>query len=143
MSRAITQAQMAARMGEVPVGAVIACNDQIIAEAHNLVESSKSATAHAEVRVIEAASKHLGRWRLEDCTLCVTLEPCTMCIGAVRLSRLGTIIFGAADSRLGAVGTLYDLSQDSRLGPLPRVIRDVETQACTELLRTFFNSLRN
>ena len=143
MSRALAQAELAAKLGEVPVGAVIAHQGQIIAEAHNEIETAKSATAHAEMLAIERASKTLGRWRLDDCTLCVTLEPCTMCIGATRLSRVGTLVFGASDSRLGAVGTLYDLAQDPRLGPLPRVIREVESAACGALLKTFFESLRH
>ena len=142
MSAAIQQAGLAATAGEVPVGAVIAQSDTIIASAHNTTERDRSVTSHAELRVINQASSQLGSWRLNECIMCVTLEPCTMCLGAIRLARIPTVIFGAGDSAQGAVGSLYDLSLDERLGAPPRIIRNVRVNECQELLKNFFRSLR-
>jgi tRNA(adenine34) deaminase len=143
MKEALHEAAQAAARGEVPVGAVIAHNQAIIGRGHNLTESNGNVAAHAEILAMSEASKKLNNWRLSDCILCVTLEPCTMCLGAIRLSRIPTLIFGAGDSRQGAVGSLYDLSQDERLGPPPRVIRGISQQACEDILTTFFKQMRS
>ena len=142
MTEALREAASAAASGEVPVGAVIAHSGSIIARAHNTTEASATVTAHAEMHAINLASKVLGSWRLSECILCVTLEPCTMCLGAIRLARIPTIIFGAGDSRQGAVGSLYDLSQDERLGSPVRVISNVHRTECEEILSSFFKRLR-
>ncbi|NDC39037.1 MAG: nucleoside deaminase [Proteobacteria bacterium] len=142
MEQALAEAEKAAKIGEVPVGAVVAVQNKIISRAHNLVETKKDASAHAEVLAMQQASSTLSNWRLNNAVLCVTLEPCTMCIGALRLSRIGTIIFGAEDPRMGAVGSLYDLSIDDRLGAPPRVIRGIREAQCRTQLSSFFEELR-
>jgi tRNA(adenine34) deaminase len=142
MTEAIGHAQSAAHAGEVPVGAVVARDNTIIGTGRNTTEKDQSVIAHAEIHAIREASKKLGSWRLNDCIMCVTLEPCTMCLGAIRLARIPVIIFGAGDSAQGAVGSLYDLSLDDRLGTPPRVIRNVKAEECQALLKKFFSSLR-
>ena len=142
MQEALAEAATVAKHNEVPVGAVIAHGDKIIGRGHNTTETDKTVIAHAEIHAINAATKVLDNWRLAECVLCVTLEPCTMCLGAIRLARIPTIIFGAGDSKQGAVGSLYDLSQDARLGQAVRVIRDVHTHECESILRQFFLTRR-
>jgi tRNA(adenine34) deaminase len=142
MTEALAEAARAASAGEVPVGAVIAHSGAIIARGHNTTESDKSVVAHAEIHAINQAAKLLNNWRLSECIICVTLEPCTMCLGAIRLARIPTIVFGAGDSRQGAVGSLYDLSQDERLGPPPRVVRGINQQGCEDVLSAFFKRMR-
>lgn len=142
MSEALSEATRAAHAGEVPVGAVIAHRESIIGRGHNTTEASATVIAHAEINAINEASTALNNWRLSECALCVTLEPCTMCLGAIRLARIPLLIFGAGDSRQGAVGSLYDLSQDTRLGDPPRVITNVRQQQCEHLLASFFKDLR-
>jgi len=142
MDEALKEAALAKDKGEVPVGAVIARGETIIGRGHNLTESIGSVTAHAEIRAINEASQNLDGWRLADCVLCVTLEPCTMCLGAIRLARIPTLIFGAGDSRQGAAGSLYDLSQDDRLGPSVRVLSRVKQIECERILADFFKTLR-
>ena len=143
MNEALREAAEAASRREVPVGAVIAHDETIIGRGHNLTETNKSIVFHAEINALNQASQVLENWRLSDCILCVTLEPCTMCLGAIRLARIPTIVFGAGDSRQGALGSLYDLSQDERLGPPPRVIRGIAQQACEDILTSFFKSVRS
>ena len=145
MRAALAQANLAMQGGEVPVGAVVAriSDGGIISAAHNLVESQHDATLHAEVIAIQSAAKAQKNWRLSECALCVTLEPCTMCIGAIRLARIPLVIFGASDPRMGACGSLYDLSQDSRWGAAPpRLVGSVMENESRALLDLFFRSLR-
>ena len=142
MQLALTQAQRAAALGEVPIGAVIACDDEIISKSYNQVESLKDATAHAEILAIKLASAALGKWRLEDCTLYITLEPCPMCLGAIRLARLKRVVIGAVDSRMGALTTFIDPKSDSRLGPLPEIVSGVLELECAAELKNFFKQLR-
>ncbi len=142
MQEALTEARLAAVANEVPVGAVIAHEGVIIGRGHNTTESALRVTAHAELQAINQASQVLRNWRLSECTLCVTLEPCTMCLGAIRLARIPTLVFGAGDSKQGAVGSLYDLSQDPRLGPLPRVISGINRTDCEAVLKKFFQAIR-
>jgi len=143
---ALEQAHIAVECGEVPVGAaigqVVEGDLRVVAEAHNLVEKESNSTKHAEIIAIERASKVLNNWRLEDCFLCVTLEPCTMCAGAIRLARLPLIVFGASDTKMGAFGSLYDLSSDQRLGHTPRVISGIYEKECASLLKNFFSRVR-
>jgi tRNA(adenine34) deaminase len=143
MSEALKEASFGALKGEVPVGAVIAVNGSIVARAHNLTESVSFVGAHAEMLAIQEASRQGANWRLTESILCVTLEPCTMCFGAARLSRISAIIYGAGDSRQGAVGSLYDLSTDTRLGPPITVIRNHMAEESSKLLKDFFASKRN
>ncbi len=146
MQLALEQGRLAASLGEVPVGAVIARAGikglEIIASTHNLVESTHDATAHAEVLALRAAGAALGNWRLKDCIMAVTLEPCSMCIGAVKLARLGTLAFGAHDPKLGAVGSLYNLAEDPRSGPSPRIISGLAREESLQLLSDFFAEQR-
>lgn len=142
MQEALLEARAAEAAGEVPVGAVIAHNNVIIGRGRNSTERDLSVASHAEMHAINAASQKLASWRLNECVLCVTLEPCTMCLGAIRLARVPTIVFGSGDSRQGALGSLYDLSLDERLGPAPRVIRNVRAEECTQILQRFFKKLR-
>ena len=109
MQLALAEARLAKDAGEIPVGAVIACDGNVISSAHNLCETNHSAIAHAEMLAIDAACKKLGRWRLSDCTLYVTLEPCPMCTGAAINARIGRIVFATKDARAGACGSLINL----------------------------------
>lgn len=141
MREALKEAEKALRQGEIPVGAVIVQNGEIIARAHNLCETEKSATAHAELLAIQAASRALGRWRLSDCTLYVTLEPCPMCTGAAINARIGRIVYAAKDARAGACGSLLDLP----IYPLeshPICESGILQQESLSLLRSFFIKLR-
>jgi len=142
MDEALVQAEHAAKSEEVPVGAVIEKDGEIIARAHNLVESDHTVCSHAEILAINAASKVLGDWRLTDCNLYVTLEPCCMCIGSIKLARLSTLIFGAHDPQMGSCGSLFDLSGDARLGATPRVISGIREEQCRKLMQGFFKSHR-
>ncbi len=142
MSCAILEAQRAQEMGEVPVGAVISRGDTIIARAHNLTESLQDPSAHAEVIAIRQATSLLKNWRLSETILCVTLEPCTMCIGAVKLARIPVVVFGATDSSIGACGSIYDLTQDKRNGPVPRLVGGVRAEECSAMLSAFFQKSR-
>ena len=142
MALALEEANSAHLRGEVPVGAIIAVGDKIVAKASNRTEELADPTAHAEVLALRAAASTLQDWRLEDATLYVTLEPCTMCAGAIRAARIKTVVFGARDQRLGACGSLYDILTDSRLGPEPRVIEGVLKVECQDILKKFFDNLR-
>lgn len=142
MGRALELARQAAERGEVPVGAVVVCNGQIVAEAGNEREANKVATHHAEILVIERACQKLGKWRLNDCDLYVTLEPCTMCAGAIVLTRFAKVIFGASDPKAGAVGSLYNVLADERLNHRPEVIAGVLAEDCGRMLTDFFRSRR-
>jgi len=142
MDLALTEAKIAGQKQEVPIGAVIVCADELISSAHNLKEISHKATAHAEILAIEAACLRLGRWRLTDCTLYVTLEPCLMCAGAIIQSRMGRVVYGSADSKAGAVTSLYKTLNDTRLNHRPEVIGGIREVACSSLLKEFFWQLR-
>lgn len=142
MVEALTQGKLAAAEGEVPVGAVISDGSQIIARGHNQVEGRRLATAHAELLAIEAASQQLGNWRLVNSILCVTLEPCVMCCGAIRLSRIPVVIFGAPEPRFGGVETKYNLLLDDRVGTIPQVYSGIESERCAGLMRDFFAKRR-
>ena len=128
---------------EVPVGAILV--DQsgaVIASSHNLRESKHDATSHAEIEVIRAAGERLGSWRLDNCTLVVTLEPCVMCAGAIVAARIPRVVFGAWDERVGAAGSIYDVLRDSRLGSPVEVIPGILEKECSLLLSEFFSSKR-
>ncbi len=142
MQEALVEARTAAVHDEVPVGAVIAYKGSIIARGRNTTEADQTVVSHAELNAINAAARVLNNWRLSECVLCVTLEPCTMCLGAIRLARIPTIILGAGDSKQGAVGSLYDLSQDTRLGAAVRVITGFRTAECGSILQEFFRRSR-
>jgi tRNA(adenine34) deaminase len=144
MAEALLEAQMAAESsGDVPVGAlIISPAGEIIARAGNQKEFLNDPTAHAEVVAIREAAKALDDWRLNGCTLVVTLEPCVMCAGAIQAARLSRVVFGAWDEKVGASGSLYDLVRDKRLGTEIEVISDVLSLEVSNLLRSFFESKR-
>lgn len=142
MQEALLEAHSASEKGEVPVGAVVVIKDTIIARAHNLVESLRDATAHAEILALREASRVLGDWRLKDASLFVTLEPCPMCIGACILSRVDSLYFGCYDERLGAVGSKFDLSNAVGLPHEPKVYPEILAGKCRTLLTEFFRQRR-
>ncbi|MDP4461499.1 tRNA adenosine(34) deaminase TadA [Staphylococcus hyicus] len=142
MSVAIEAAREAEKLGEVPIGAVVVKDDEIIATAHNLRETSQLPMAHAEHLAIERAAQKLKTWRLEGCTLYVTLEPCVMCSGTIVMSRIDTVVYGAKDPKGGCSGSLMNLVQDSRMNHRVNLITGVLEYSCGELLRQFFKRLR-
>jgi len=144
MAEALLEAQKAAdSSGDVPVGAlIISPAGEIIARAGNQKEYLNDPTAHAEVVAIREAAKALDDWRLNGCTLVVTLEPCVMCAGAIQAARLSRVVFGAWDEKVGASGSLYDLVRDKRLGTEIEVIPNVLSLEVSNLLRSFFESKR-
>ena len=143
MRAAIAEAHHALATDDVPVGAVVLDADgDVVAAAHNRREADSDPTAHAEVLAIKAASESLGRWRLDGCTLVVTLEPCTMCAGAIVLARLDRLVFGAYDAKAGAVGSLWDVVRDRRLNHRPAVIGGVLADEASAPLQEFFSHHR-
>lgn len=144
MSRALELAAKAAALGEVPVGAVVCRSGtgEIVAEAFNRREMDRDAAAHAEFLAIRAATRAVGDWRLNDYTLAVTLEPCPMCAGLIVNSRVGRVVYGAADPKAGAVESLFRLLDDARLNHRPEVRGGVLGEESGELLRAFFRGLR-
>lgn len=142
MRVALEEARAAAEHGDVPVGAVVVRDGEVIARRHNERELSGDPTAHAEVLALRDAAAALGTWRLDDCTLVVTLEPCPMCAGAALAARIGRVVFGAADPKAGALGSLYHLASDPRLNHNPPVVHGVEAAAAADLLSAFFADRR-
>jgi tRNA(adenine34) deaminase len=142
MALAIDEAAKAQAIGEVPIGAVIVREGAVIAQAYNQRETLQEPTAHAELTAIHEASRKLGTWRLTGCTLYVTLEPCPMCAGAIVLSRIDRLVFGAPDPKAGCAGTLMNLVQDSRFNHQAEVTSNVLGAQCGTLLTEFFRNLR-
>ncbi|MCW2587331.1 MAG: CMP/dCMP deaminase zinc-binding protein [Frankiales bacterium] len=143
MQLALHEAERALQHGDVPVGAVILGVDgDVLAQAHNDREGSGDPTAHAEVLAIRRAAAARGAWRLEGCTLVVTLEPCTMCAGAIVLSRLERVVYGALDPKAGAAGSLWDVLRDRRLNHRPEVLPGVLAEPSSALLTAFFEGQR-
>ena len=142
MQLALVQARRAEAQGDVPVGAVVVHDGKVIASACNERELRDDPTAHAEVLAVRAAAEKLVRWRLDDCTLYVTLEPCAMCAGAVVNARVGTVVFAAADLKAGAMGSLYNLAADPRLNHEPVVRHGVMAHESAQMLQAFFAQRR-
>lgn len=143
MRLAIEQARIAGRMGEVPIGAIITDGrDKIVSSGYNLRESENDPTAHAEVIAIRRAGEVFGSWRLEGATIYVTIEPCLMCMGAIILARIGRLVFGARDTKAGAVFSVYDIGNDRRLNHAVEVTEGVCMEECSSLLKEFFKTLR-
>ena len=142
MRAALKEAEKAADKREVPIGAVLVLDGEIIARAHNLRETEQSAVAHAELMAIEEACKKLGTWRLEGATLYVTLEPCPMCSGAIILSRVKRVVYGASDPKGGCAGTFMNLLTDERFNHQSEVTSGVLAQECGDILSNFFRDLR-
>lgn len=143
MREAIAQAHLARQAGEVPIGAVVVLDGEIIGSGYNLRETQKNPTAHAEMIAIQEASRKLGAWRLLGCSLYVTLEPCPMCAGAILQSRVERLVYGASDPKAGCVGTLMDLLQDSRFNHRLPWRSGVLQEECAALLTDFFRGLRS
>ena len=142
MRLAIDQARQAAAMGEIPVGAALVQGETLICAAHNLRETAHDPTAHAELLCLREGARLLGDWRLRDCTLYVTLEPCPMCAGAMVMSQLGRFVWGAADPRQGCCGSVYDLPGDASLHGITRWQGGVLEAECSRLMTDFFASRR-
>ena len=143
MRAALAEAAEAARTADVPVGAVILdAHGEVVARARNRREADGDPTAHAEIVAIRAAARAVGSWRLDGLTLVVTLEPCTMCAGALLAGRVARLVYGAADPRAGAAGSVWDVLHDPRLGPPVEVISGVLAGPCAALLQDFFNQRR-
>jgi tRNA(adenine34) deaminase len=142
MAMALEEGAAAAAIGEVPIGAVVVCDGAVVARAHNRREIDHDPTAHAEMLAIRQTSSRLAKWRLSDCIVYVTLEPCPMCAGAMHAARIGRLVYGAPDPKAGAVGTLYDLSSDERLNHRFEYTPGVLADESVALLRSFFAELR-
>ncbi|CAN5917751.1 tRNA adenosine(34) deaminase TadA [soil metagenome] len=142
MDEALVEARAAEAHGDVPVGAVVVRDGHVIARAHNEREQRQDPTAHAELLALRAAAQEVRSWRLERCVLYVTLEPCAMCAGAVVLARVPVLVYGAADPKAGAVGSLMDLATDERLNHQARVVTGIRADECGAVLRQFFHRRR-
>ncbi|WP_175401841.1 MULTISPECIES: tRNA adenosine(34) deaminase TadA [Lysinibacillus] len=142
MNSALEEAKKAALLGEVPIGAVLVYDGEIIARAHNLRETTQNATTHAELMVIQEACKKIGSWRLEKTTLYVTLEPCPMCAGAILQSRVPRVVYGARDIKAGCVDSLYRLLNDARFNHECEVTEGILAGECGQILTDFFRALR-
>jgi tRNA(adenine34) deaminase len=143
MRAALEEASAALGTGDVPVGAVVLdASGTVIARGRNRREADGDPTAHAEIVAIKEAARSVGQWRLDGLTLVVTLEPCTMCAGAITAARLSRLVYGAADPRAGAVGSVWDVVRDQRLTPAPEVIGGVLAEDCLNMIRRFFSEHR-
>ena len=143
MAEALAEARTAAVEGEIPIGAVVLDADgRVVASAHNVRESSLDPTAHAEILALRAAARSLGDWRLDDCTLVVTLEPCPMCAGAAVMARLGRLVFGAWNEEYGAAGSRWDLVRDRRLNHQVEVFGGVRAEECGAMVAQFLEGRR-
>ncbi len=143
MKEAIMEAERAGAIGEVPIGAVVVCNDGVIGRGHNLRERDNDPTAHAEVVAIREAAAQIGSWRLTECTLYATIEPCPMCAGALVMARVDRLVYGATDPKAGAIDTLFDLVRDPRLNHRIDVTAGVLQSECAALMQAFFRRLRS
>jgi tRNA(adenine34) deaminase len=142
MQEALKEAEKALSIGEVPVGAIIEKDGNIIARGHNMTETGKDPTAHAEILAIREAARNLGGWRLSGCRMFVTAEPCSMCAGALVLSRIEKIFIGTPDPKTGACGSLMNIPQDERLNHYVEIETGILQQQCEKLLKSFFQKLR-
>ncbi len=142
MGEALNEAQKAYSKGEVPIGAVVVRDNKVISMAHNLRETNKDPTAHAEVLALKQAAEVLGGWRLADTSIYVTLEPCPMCAGALVMARISCLIYGAQDTKAGAVESLMNIVQFPALNHQLDVIAGVRKRECSDILKQFFRELR-
>lgn len=142
METALEEAGLAAVQGDVPVGAVAVCGDEIIARGHNMREALNDPTAHAEVLVIREAAMKLGRWRLHDLTLYVTIEPCAMCAGAIVLARIPRVVFGAKDPKAGGCGSVFQIMQEPALNHRVEIVTGIREEHCRRVLQEFFENRR-
>ena len=143
MREALQQARLAGESGDVPVGAVVVHQGKVISSRHNERELTNDPTAHAEILALRDAAKMLGTWRLTECTLVVTLEPCVMCAGALMNARIGTLVYATADLKGGATASLYNVCTDPRLNHQPKVVHGVCEREATDLMKSFFANKRS
>jgi len=143
MGLALAEARRALEHGDVPVGAIVVRDGELLASRHNERELAGDPTAHAELLALRDAAERIGSWRLDGCTLVVTLEPCPMCAGAAVNARLHAIVFGAADPKAGSCGSLYNLGADPRLNHEIQIVAGVQAEACGSLLSSFFAARRH
>ena len=142
MEQAIIEAQKAKALGEIPVGAIIVCGNEIVSSSHNRRETEKNALCHAEISAIDAACKKLGKWRLDDCVIYVTLEPCPMCAGAILQAKLKKCVFGAYEPKFGAVGSVFNLFYDFKYNHNVLFTGGVLEKDCKKLISDFFENKR-
>ena len=142
LEEAIKEAQLAAAIGEVPIGAVVVCNGEIVGRGHNLRERDNDPTAHAEICALRDAGKNLGTWRLENCTLYVTMEPCPMCCGALINSRVHTVVFGASEPKFGSAGSQLNLLQFPGFNHNVHIVGPIAQERCSQMMKDFFAELR-
>lgn len=142
MELAFREAEEAFKKNEVPVGAVVVFEDKIIGRGHNQVESLHDATAHAEIIALSAAYNHFDDWRLENCILISTLEPCAMCAGAAMLSRIKTIVYGAADDKFGACGSIFNIPEEEKLNHQIEIVSGIMKDDVSVLMKHFFSEIR-
>jgi tRNA(adenine34) deaminase len=142
MQAALEEAALAEALKEVPIGAVVVHAGQIIGRGHNLRETDQDPTAHAEMIAIRQAAEQLGSWRLIDCTLYVTLEPCVMCMGGIILARIPHLVFGCRDPKVGAAGSIYNFADDERFNHQVQIREGVLREECSDQLSSFFRTIR-
>ena len=142
MEQALLEAEKAYNKNEVPVGAIVVSEDRIIGRGHNLTEHLQDPTAHAEILAITAAANTLASWRLDDCSIYVTLEPCTMCAGAILLARIKNVYFGVKDQKLGACGSVINVLNNTSLNSRVNVVGGILEEKCQSILKSFFENLR-
>lgn len=142
MKEAIRQAKRAAKLGEVPIGCVIVCQDRIIGRGYNRRNTDKSTLSHAEITAIKRASKNMGDWRLEECTLYVTLEPCQMCSGAIVQARIPRVVMGCRNPKAGCAGSILNLLQMPEFNHQVEITEGIRGEECSQMLKTFFKDLR-
>ncbi len=142
MISALREAEIAAAEGEVPVGAVIVRDGEIVAKAHNMTEQMKDPTAHAEMLAIRQASQRLGGWRLPGCRMYVTAEPCSMCAGAIVWARIEKLYIGTMDPKAGACGSVFNIPQEKKLNHFVEIETGIMQQECSQILKDFFGRLR-
>jgi tRNA(adenine34) deaminase len=142
LEEAIKEAELAAAIGEVPIGAVVVCNGEVVGRGHNLRERDNDPTAHAEICALRDAGKNLGTWRLENCTLYVTMEPCPMCCGALINSRVHTVVFGASEPKFGSAGSQLNLLQFPGFNHNVHIVGPIAQERCSQMMKDFFAELR-
>ena len=142
MRQALTQARKAAALGEVPIGCVIVYKGKVIGRGYNRRNTDKSTLAHAEITAIKKATKIIGDWRLEDCTLYVTLEPCQMCAGAIIQARIPRVVIGAMNPKAGCAGSIFNILEEPAFNHQAEVTRGVLEEECSQVLKEFFHDLR-
>ena len=142
MSLAIKEAEKSASLDEVPVGAIIVKDNKVIARGHNLREKTNDPTSHAEINAIRKACKKLGSWRLEDCTIYVTIEPCSMCAGTLLWTRIKRIVYGACDLKGGALGSSFSLFEIKNINHHPEILGGILQEECGKLMSNFFKEKR-